>query len=158
MCTKACFRDLLRSLCLQDLGLGWKKKLTVANVWFKLILQRPHEWSLIKINLHFLSIAREAGRAFQTRACVHPALLPLAAIRKGWLLRGQGERPVKCWGCLTSTSAPFPKNQEYPGTPPALLDSLNPEASLQRFLSMLGLTADFFVSFKMLRSPWNFDK
>lgn len=157
MCTKACFRDLLRSLCLQDLGLGWKKKLTVANVWFKLILQRPHEWSLIKINLHFLSFAREAGRAIQTRAHVHPALLPLVAIGKGWF-RGQGERPVQCWGCLTSTSAPLPNNQEYPGTPPALSGSLNSESSLQGFFSVLGLTANFLLSIKMLHSPWNFDK
>lgn len=60
MCAKACFRDLLRSLCLQDLGLGWKKKLTVTNVWFKLTHRRPHGRSLIRVNSHFPSFAREA--------------------------------------------------------------------------------------------------
>lgn len=58
MCAKACFRDLLRSLCLQDLGLGWKKELTVANVWLKLIHRRPHGRTLIKFTL---SILRQGG-------------------------------------------------------------------------------------------------
>lgn len=122
MCTKACFRDLLRSLCLQDLGLGWKKKLTVANVWFKLILQRPHEWSLIKINLHFLSIAREAGRAFQTRACVHPALLPLAAIRNGWQGERTGGEACEMLGMLNLHLSSLPKQ---PGVPRDSSSSLN---------------------------------
>lgn len=81
MCAKAYFRDLLRSLCLQDWGLGWKKNLTVANVWVKLIHLRPHGWSLIKV---ILSFNMEAVRAPQDHILLHPALLPLVAIMRGW--------------------------------------------------------------------------
>lgn len=157
MCTKACFRDLLRSLCLQDLGLGWKKKLTVANVWFKLILQRPHEWSLIKINLHFLSFAREAGRTFQTRACVHPALLPLVAIRKGWP-QGTGGEARGMPGMLNLHLSSPPKQPGVPRDSSRSFRWPEPWSISPRIFSVLGLTADFLLSIKMLHSPWNFDK
>lgn len=151
MCAEACFRDLLWSLCLQDSGLGWKKKLTVDNVWFKLMHWRPHGWSLFKVNLHFPSFTSKAVR---NQTSCPPALLPLVTTRREGFLDIEED----CEGLGMLNLHPSPSSK-WPAAWSVSSRSL-PQVGLtlkhpSKAYNLLGLTLGFVLSVKMLHSPWN---